>query len=94
MNLYTVLMDFRDGTYISQVKASEQIKAVEIWANKLNTKEIMYFSEKSKSQLIIAIPELIKDNEIVTLDNLQNVWTFTLQFKTGFAIVNIIETSN
>ncbi len=87
-------MDFRGGTYISQVNAPNQNKAAEIWANEINTKEIMYFSEKSKQELIKALPELIKENEIVELDNLLNIWSFTFQFKTGFAIVNIIKTSN
>lgn len=94
MNLYTIIMDFRGGTYISQVKAPHQDKAVEIWANELNTKEVLYFSDNSKKQLIEALPELIKDNEIIELDNLQNVWSFTYQFKTGYAIVNIVKTLN
>lgn len=93
MDLYTIILDFRGGTYIKQVKAPNQNKAAEKWANELSTKEILYFSEKSKEQLIEALPEIIKENEIIELDNLQNVWSFTFQFKTGYAIVNIIKTN-
>ena len=91
MDLFTIIMDFRGGTYLNQVNALDHKKAVEIWAKVLNTKEIMYFSEKSKGKMIEALPEIKKD--IMELDNLKNVWSFTFQFKTGFAIVNIVKTA-
>ena len=94
MDLYTIIMDFRGGTYIEQVKAASPEKATIKWAVKLNVKEIPYLSENSRMSLIAAIPIMLKDKEIIKLDNLQNIWSFTFQFKTGYAIVNVIKTLN
>ena len=39
MPIYTFFMQFRGGTYISQVEADDEIRAKDTWAKQLNTKE-------------------------------------------------------
>jgi hypothetical protein len=91
MPVYSFIMDFRGGTYISQTTAPNLNKSVELWAKNLNT-EILYLGDKSKKQLIADIPELIDEEEFVNIDTMKNIWFGMYRFKTGLAKIHIIKT--
>ena len=92
MNLYTFIMDFREGTYISQVDDFDEYKALVKWAKSLNIKEIQYLSNATKQQLIDSIPELIAEQELTKINTVKNVWYFDFQFKTGLANIHVVKT--
>jgi len=92
MNLYTFIMSFRAGTYISQVNASNEKQAVEAWAKELNTKEIQYLGNKTKQSFINELPDELKEFPPLPIDETKNVWIFDCRFKTGFATIHIIKT--
>ncbi len=92
MDLYTFFMEFRGGTYISQVEATSERQAVKRWADQLNPQEVQDFDEQSKEQLIMDIPEMIEEEMVASVDSLENVWSFTYQFPKGFAFINFVKT--
>lgn len=93
MNIYTVIMEFRGGTYISQVRAENTPQAVEIWAKELNTDTVQYLGDKNKNQLINDLPVVI-ETELSEIDTVKNVWLILYQFTTGIAYVHFIKTAD
>ncbi len=89
-NLYTLIMDFREGTYFYQHIAKNELQVIEKWANELNINEIQTVGKKSKQLLKINISNLQK--ELYKVENTKNVWRFSYKFKTGHAVVYIIKT--
>lgn len=91
-DLFTFVMDFRGGTYFDQLTAGSVKQAVNKWAENLNVAEIEHLGEKSKQQLINALPDLNTNQIIKPLETAKNVWRFSFQFKTGFAVIHIVKT--
>ncbi len=48
MGLYTFIMDFRGGTYISQIQEKDLMPAIQLWAETLLVEEIQYLGERVK----------------------------------------------
>jgi len=91
MAIFTFIMEFRGGTYIKQVTAQNERRAVEIWVNELNSNDIMYFGQKSKNELIENIPELLEFMN--PIDTVQNVWHTSYDLPTGYIDIHIIKTA-
>ncbi|MVT09140.1 hypothetical protein [Chitinophaga tropicalis] len=89
MELYTFLMEFRGGTYISQFNAGKLQEAVLLWTEHLEIKEIKYLSEKGKAE----IKEKIKSKEPIKIRDRKNIWFFCMSIKMGFVAVNVVKTS-
>lgn len=89
MELYTFIMAFRGGTYISQIHAPQLPEAIKLWGDNLEIKDIQYIKTAGKLQLI---KELV-DIDYVTLDSLRNAWFFCLHIRAGFIMVNVIKTN-
>ena len=95
MPLYTFIMDYRGGTYISQVRAPSPRKAVWRWAKDLNPKPIYGFGERAKEQLIA---ELHEDEELgeqfpIEVGQVVNTWCYTLLIKGQLVLINIVKTA-
>lgn len=82
-------MDFRGGTYVSQVQSMELYHATLLWAEHLDLKEIKYLGPSSKDELILQIRD--SDNYPTLIDGMDNVWCLTFSIKQGFILVNIVE---
>jgi hypothetical protein len=89
MELYTFLMEFRGGTYISQVSSSTLVDAVKAWAYELSVDGIKHLGIKGKNEIIKNIDEI----DLSPIDTVINVYCFCLRIKAGFIIVNVIKTS-
>ena len=90
MDAYTVVMEFRGGTYISQVKANNLRNCLKKWADSLEFDDIKYFGVK-------ALAELKREAQIMDLpikiNGVKNVWCCCMSIKAGFILINIIKTS-
>jgi hypothetical protein len=86
--MYTFIMEFREGTYVSQVHAASLADAVIEWAQSLAVDEIQHLGQTSKAEMI----EMSKEAEPVLLKGLTNVWFESFAIKQGFARVNIVKT--
>jgi hypothetical protein len=91
MELYTFIMDYLGGTYISQVKAADEVRARDIWIKKLKVKEIKSFTNQDKKDII---KDNFADNDIVRINGTKSVWFFTVETEKGYGHVNLIKTKS
>jgi hypothetical protein len=55
--LYTFIMDFRAGNYISQVEGTHLSSAIRNWASKLDISSIEFLGEAGKQEIISHLNE-------------------------------------
>lgn len=71
--LYTVVMDYKGGTYFSQIKGEAVQGTLRAWAAALEVTEIAEFDDRRKAELIGEIEtQLSNDMEPVLLRGLVN----------------------
>lgn len=87
--LYTFIMNYLGGTYVSQVIAPDPESGMRFWIKKLNTKDIEGFSENDKQKLI---QEDFVNEEPVLLTGLDNVWHFLILTEKGTGFVYFVKT--
>ena len=88
--LFTIILDYLGGTYISQVTAQNIDKAIRNWIRALEVETIDGFTNSDKENLIEV--DFIDDKPAL-IDNMFNVWCITIRTKQGLGIVNIIKTA-
>ena len=89
MPLYTFVMDYAGGTYVSQVKATSPKSAVKRWASELPVDEIDKFGSASKARLIKDV-----DDEVpIMIAGLSNVWCSTARIRGKLALINFVRTA-
>jgi hypothetical protein len=89
--LYTFIMDYLGGTYISQIEAEDTNQAMDLWIENLETKQIKGFSKSDKKKLVEV--GFSDDNKDTPIAGIRNVSCFDIRTKKGFAIINIIKTA-
>jgi hypothetical protein len=52
MALYTIILDYRGGTYISQVRARSPRAAAKLWAHTLDVVSVKHLGAKGKQRII------------------------------------------
>jgi hypothetical protein len=91
MALYTIILDYRGGTYISQVRARSPRAAAKQWARALDVVGVKHLGAKGKQKIIT---NLENDeyclNEPVALTGLVGVWCIGMPIPGG--LVNIVAT--
>lgn len=90
MPLYTFVMDYAGGTYVSQVKAASPRAALKRWASELPVSQIDDFGSASKSRLI----EDVEDETPTMLAGLSNVWCSTALMRGKLALINFVQTAD
>jgi hypothetical protein len=87
-NMYTFIMEFCGGKYISQVHARDEVLAMQKWAITLDVSEIQWMGEKVKADLIHRVADEIP----VKIQNRENVWSFLVHPLGKLCDVDIILT--
>ncbi len=72
MALFTVIADYRGGTYIRQLRASGVQSALEQWARELPNIKGSFIGVATKRKLSAAVRE--SDNRPVAIEGTENVW--------------------
>ena len=92
LSLYTIIVEFRGGTYCSQVDASDEYESVGKWLDKIENaaESIRYLGPGVLQELKKAY--LDKDEKPVLLKGLKNVWYTLYTSKMGFLRIEIIKT--
>jgi hypothetical protein len=72
MALYTVIADYRGGTYIKQLHASSVRSALEQWARELPDIRGSFIGAATKRKVSAAVGE--PDDTPVTIEGTENVW--------------------
>ncbi len=91
MALYTFIMEFMGGTYISQINEKSLNRACRKWARTLKVKEIKGLGPKCQTLLIQEMKDKI--NQPVALNDVQNVWCTSALMKGRWALINIVKTN-
>jgi len=90
MRKFTMIAEYRGGTYVSQHYAETVDEAIMIWAENLNPE---YFQENEKRRIIKDLKEWREEFPAATLDGLTNVWYQHIQsIYNRFVHLNIVET--
>lgn len=72
MNLYTIIVDYKGGTYVSQYKALNIQDVKRIWINK-ELPKLTEIAKFDSSEVKLIEVKLIEEKEI-NFDGLTNVW--------------------
>lgn len=86
--LFTFILDYKGGTYISQVFASFE-GAGRRWAEQLDISSIDSFDEKMRTGLIDGISE----ETVTPITGADNVWCISLFIGDDLGLVHIIKTA-
>ncbi len=89
MELYTFIMEYLGGTYISQVKAQDEYNAMRQWISNLNVHEIKGLTIRDKQKII---KNDFEDEEAVLIKGIKNTWHFSIRTKKGIGFVNFVMT--
>lgn len=89
--LYTIVMEYRGGTYVSQVTARNVFGALRAWAVALNVDAVAGLGPRRKAELIDQIEDQLAAP--VALDGVINGWCASAVTSGGLVLVNIIETA-
>ncbi|MEN2402534.1 hypothetical protein GKZ90_0022275 [Flavobacterium sp. MC2016-06] len=89
--LYSFIMEYDGGCYISQVHADNEHEVIRVWLNQLDVNFIENFSEKDKERLIM---EDFIDEDPIPILGCKNIWDIGLRIKKNkmLAIINIVKT--
>ena len=87
-SLYTFVLDFEGGTYISQVKAHDLKTAKVSWLAQLNIQSIPNFTEYMKEEILSGL-NLENDVEVT---GLIGVWCCSFLSCERFGLVHAIKT--
>ncbi len=89
MGFYTIILDYRGGTYTYQLAAKDEYLACLEWAKDLDTNEVQYIGSKLKQKLLLELYN--EDNKPMLLKDILNVW-FTMVSLNGSGFIHIIKT--
>jgi hypothetical protein len=88
--LYTLILDYEGGTYISQRRALDPRQAFLEWISSIITDEIA----ERESIAVAQAFEHREDEVLVPIDALTNVWCVACSNDIGLALLNIIQTED
>jgi len=92
MALYTFFLDYKGGTYISQVRAARKDLAPKVWAIQFDLpskKQYKKLFEPKFQEKLIASLDL---NIIFAVEGVRNTWTFHAYRLDNLATINFTKT--
>jgi hypothetical protein len=88
MSLYTFIMEYAGGTYVSQVNAPAPESACVKWAQSLDVSEVDGLDLNGKESLV----EQMREETPTPLEDLVNVWCKSALVRDELAIINLVRT--
>jgi|SRR5712672_932541 len=85
-SLYTVILEYRGGTYISQVRSESPEAAVKKWSTTISDQNLRMWG-LDRAELVL----LSNDNPL-PLENCLNIWCLTGSAKNHLMLLNLIAT--
>jgi hypothetical protein len=89
MELFTFIMDFSGGTYVSQVRSESVKTALSAWAKQLNPKDIYGMGVK----MISLLQKEIDQETPVPLTGLSNAWFASVLIHGRSVFIHIVATN-
>jgi len=88
MPLYTFILDYQGGTYISQTAAASPDHAINNWANSFDASSIPGFSPDMKVELIQASSE----EKPTAIEGVENIWCISCSIKGRLLLIHFVQT--
>ncbi len=88
MPLYTFILDFRGGTYISQFAGVTAANAAHVWPTELDFEGIAKLRKKHRKILLAGLDE----EGFVRLTGTKNVWCNCFVIGKHLALLNAVQT--
>ncbi len=85
---FTVILEFRGGTSVAQVHASSAREALESWLLHLE----QHVGDVVPTGCVERLCQDLRDDDLVALVGVRNVWCISSAGSVGSALVNIVET--
>ena len=94
-DLYTFIMEFRGGTYTSQVEARSIEDSLQQWTKKLKLEmsQITFLGSTTLSEIEKHILGTDPEEQPIALTGLTNTWFLSVYTNNGKAAINIIKTA-
>lgn len=89
MSLYTLVLDYHGGTYISQFRAPGPVEAVTAWCQELEDNQLL---GEPSSDVARGILEDAVENRLVEVEDLLGVWCAATTTSGALALLNVIQT--
>jgi hypothetical protein len=90
MRTYTIILTFREGVYVSQLKAEDVKSVIYLWAKSIDISEVKYMGQSSKNELI----KLMSEEEPALLNGMENIWCISGILRTGFFLGYVVSSGS
>ena len=88
--LYTVFLEYKGGTYISQVRGSSPSAGLKEWSGQLSDKDLREWT-LDRGQLV----RIIAEGDLVPLQDVANVWCLSgLDDQDEQVLINVVATDD
>lgn len=92
-SLFTIVMEYRGGTYIAQVAATRPETALKQWARQIDPIKIAHLGESRKAKLVTSIDEWIAERgTAAAIAGTVNVWCHTEVIGGSLVLIHLIAT--
>jgi len=91
MSLYTIILEFGGGTYVSQTSAASKESALSAWCNTIRTDKD--FGPDS-SRLAEEVEHEANAARLSLLDGLESAWSFTTLLNDRLILGHVIKTAS
>jgi hypothetical protein len=88
MSLFTIVLDYRGGTYIHQVRAASALTACRKWARELSVADIYNLGRTGKEDMVTQL----ENDKAIPLEDAKNAWCFCVTARGKLALINVIKT--
>ena len=84
---YTIVCEFRGGTYVSQVQAGNEVDALRRWAERI---EIEAPIAHSSARIAANTLRDLNNSEVSALDGLVGAWCFSTMVGGSVVLLNLV----
>ena len=92
MALYTFFLDYRGGTYISQVTAPDHLSAPRVWAEAFQLDQNDELAQSFEPSFRRKLSESLESDEPTSVLGLTNTWCLTVVHLDELAIIHFTRT--
>jgi len=85
---FTFVLDYRGGTYISQVESDSAKGALRSWLDVVDLDEVFGLTSRGRDRF----RESLLAHALVPVDRVRNVWCVSGRVRGALAIVHVIQT--
>ena len=89
MHIYTIITDYKEGTYLSQFEGDNPKQALHNWAKKYDLNQIEGMGESERTEVI----EELLDEDLMPIKTLSNVWCASSTVNNNLLLIHIVKTN-